>query len=229
VLTYLKEEVFAEGLTRNLQAFSRFIEAVSFSQACPLTLASLAPDVGVDAKTIASYLEVLEDLLLAERIPVFTKRAKRRMTSHPKFFLFDTGVFRAIRPRGPLDSEEELDGASLETLFYQHYRALGEFTQWEQSLSYWRTANQLEVDFVSYGPLGLFAFEIKRGSLVRDEDLKGLRAFLQDYPMAKAFVLYGGTRRYREGNIEMLGFEDGLRGLPELMGVARPSAVRPGH
>jgi predicted AAA+ superfamily ATPase len=220
VHTYLKEEVFAEGLTRNLQAFSRFIEVASFSQAQQVTMASIAQDVGVDSKMIASYMEVLEDLLLAVRLPVFRRRAKRRLASHPKFFLFDCGVFRAIRPKGPLDSEEERDGAALETLFLQHYRALGEFSGWDQELYYWRTSAEHEVDFVSYGPLGLFAFEIKRGSIAREEDLKALRLFKKDYPMAKAFLLYGGTEQYREDGIEILGYEDGIRRMPELIGVS---------
>src|SRR5690606_31465696 len=106
-----------------------------------------------------------------------TKRAKRRMAAHPKFFLFDTGVFRALRPKGPLDSSDELEGSSLETLFFHHHRALMEFIQTDQQLYYWRTAQKAEVDFVSYGERGIFAFEIKRSSVIRQEDLLALKLF----------------------------------------------------
>ena len=110
---YLRQEVLEEGRTRNLAAFSRFLENASFSQAAPLNVAEVARDVGVDRKTAATYFDLLEDLLIATRLPVFTKRAKRRMTAHPKFFLFDVGVYRAIRPAGPLDSPEQIDGPAL--------------------------------------------------------------------------------------------------------------------
>lgn len=219
IYTYLKEEVFAEGLTRNLEAFTRFLEFSSFSQAQPLTITTLASDVGVNAKLIASYLEILEDLLLAKQIPVFTKRAKRRLASHPKFFLFDTGVFRSLRPKGPLDSESEIDGSALETLFFQHYQVLGEVVQWDQQLYYWRTAQKAEVDFVSYGELGLFAFEVKRSSVLRQEELKALKLFKEDYPVAKCFFLYGGNEDRLFDQIHVMNFEKALQKLPELMGT----------
>jgi uncharacterized protein len=220
VFTYLKEEVYAESLVRNLGNFSRFLEVMSYSQAAPLSLAATGRDVGVDSKVIANYLEVLEDLLLAVRLPVFTRRAKRRMTAHPKFFFFDSGVFRALRPRGPLDVNAEIDGAALETLFFQHLRALGEFTEWDQTLYFWKTADKKEVDFVSYGSLGLFAFEIKRSTVIRDQDLDALRTFGQDYPMAKRFVCYGGERESVRDGISILNFEEALRRLPEIFGVS---------
>ncbi len=220
IYTYLKEEVFAEGLTRNLEAFARFLEFVSFSQAQPITMTTLASDVGVGAKLIASYIEILEDLLLAKLIPVFTKRAKRRMASHPKFFLFDSGVARALRPKGPLDSESELDGSALETLFYHHHRTLGEYVQWDQQLYYWRTALKAEIDFVSYGEAGLFAFEVKRSHTLRTEELEPLRQFKQDYPMAKCFFLYCGQEERLVDQIQIVNFEKALWSLPKWMGCS---------
>lgn len=215
--TYLREEVQAEGLVRNLSNYSHFLEVASFSQAEPLTMTRIASDVGVDSKVIASYFDVTEDLLLSYRVPVFSKRAKRRLTTHPKFFFFDSGVFRALRPKGPLDMDPELDGAALETLFFQHYRALVEFKQLDQKPFYWRTANKVEVDFVSYGEEGLFAFEIKRSALTRDEDLDGLRLFKQDYPVAKCFLLNLSHDDKIIDDIQILNFEKALWALPELL------------
>ncbi len=219
ISTYLREEVQAEGLIRNLSAYSHFLEVASFSQGQQLTMTRIAADVGVDAKVIASYFEVTEDLLLSYRLPVFSKRAKRRLVTHPKFFFFDAGVFRALRPKGPLDIESEFDGAALETLFFQHYRALGEFCQWDQKPFYWKTANKIEVDFVSYGEEGLFAFEIKKSAMTRDEDLNSLRIFKQDYPMAKCFLLNFSQDHFVRDNIQVMNFEKALWDLPKLMRI----------
>ena len=104
VSTYLREEVQQEGLARNLAAFSRFLEAASFSQGSVLNMAAVARDCSVRAKVVEDYFAILENLLIAVRLPVFTRRAKRRLVAHPKFYFFDAGVFRAIRPRGPLES-----------------------------------------------------------------------------------------------------------------------------
>ncbi|MEK7287600.1 MAG: AAA family ATPase, partial [Elusimicrobiota bacterium] len=127
VKTYLREEVQQEGLTRNLGAFSRCLEAASFSQACVLNISSVARDCHVERKVVEDYFSILEDLLLAVRIPVFSKKAKRRLITHQKFYFFDAGVFRAVRPRGPLDSPQDIDGPSLETLVLQEIRALNDY------------------------------------------------------------------------------------------------------
>lgn len=217
VQTYLREEVQQEGLTRNLAAFGRFLEAASFAQASELNISAVARDCHVERKVVEGYFGVLEDLLLAIRLPVFTRRAKRKLTSHGKFFFFDVGVFRALRPKGPLDSPEEIDGPALESLLFQEMRALNDYRELGYTLSHWRTQNHLEVDFVLYGERGLKAFEVKRASRLREDDLVGLRAFVEDYPSAEARLFYGGTRRYRDGPIEIIPFETGLREVESML------------
>src|SRR6185437_4065412 len=118
-----------------------------------------------------------EDLLVASRLSVFTKRAKRQLVAHPKFYFFDVGVFRTIRPQGPLDSPEEAEGPALETLVYQELSAINDYFDLGYELFYWRTSHQVEVDFILYGPKGLLAFEVKRGASVSLKDLNGLEAF----------------------------------------------------
>ena len=215
VKTYLREEVQQEGLTRSLGAFTRFLEAASFSQGSLLNVSRVASDCRVERKVVESYFTILEDLLLAVRLPAFSKRAKRRLTGHPKFYFFDAGVFRALRPRGPLDSPEEIDGAAFETLLLQEIRALDDYLGLGYGLHYWRTAGGAEVDFVLHGERGLHAIECKRASVLRGEDFRSLRLFLDDYPMAKAWLVYGGTRLQREGSIEAVPIAEFLRGLPE--------------
>src|SRR6185295_12796126 len=108
-----------EGLVRRFEGFARFLEAVSFSHAAVLNVSEVARECQVSRKTVEGYLEILEDPLLAFRVPVFTNRAQRGLTTHPKFFWFAAGVFVAMRPASPLDRPEEIGGAALEGLIAQ--------------------------------------------------------------------------------------------------------------
>jgi predicted AAA+ superfamily ATPase len=154
VSTYLREEIQQEGLTRNLDAFARFLEAASFSQGTVLNISSVARECSVHRKVVEQYFSILEDLLIAYQIPVFSRRAKRKLVAHPKFFLFDVGVYRYLRPKGPLDAEAEIDGPALETLVLQELLANNAYHGWNYKLHYWRTQTQEEVDFVLSGGSG---------------------------------------------------------------------------
>jgi uncharacterized protein len=167
----------------------------------------------VNRKTAEGYLGILEDLLLGFQLPVFTRRAKRALAGHPKFFFFDAGVFRANRPAGPLDSPADIDGAALEGMVAQHLRAWCDYTAGDHSLHYWQTRSQNEVDFVLYGIRGLHAFEVKNSRQVRPEDLRGLKAFGDDYPEAKRWLLYRGKERIARDGVLCFPIEDFLRNL----------------
>ena len=206
--TYLREEVQQEGFARNLSAFSRFLEAASFSQGGLLNMAAVARECAVSAKVVEDYFSILEDLLIAIRLPVFTKRVKRRLITHPKFYYFDTGVFQAIRPRGSLDAPEEIHGAALETLFLQEARAINDYKNLGYRLHYWRTATADEVDFVLYGERGLRAFEIKMAEKIRPDDFGALRRFREDFKEAKTCLLYLGHRRWHDRGVEIAPFVD---------------------
>jgi uncharacterized protein len=210
---YLDEEVRLEGWARNVGAFARFLEAVSFSHASVLNAANVAREAQVERKTVVSYIEVLEDLLLSFRLPVFTRRARRETVAHSKLFLFDAGVFRSLRPKGPLDRPEEIDGAALEGLVAQHLRAWLAYSGREASLFYWRTRSGVEVDFVVYGAAEFCAVEVKNTDRIRREDLRGLETFAGDYPKADVVMLYRGTRSERHGRIWVLPVETFLTGL----------------
>jgi len=210
---YVREEVQAEGLVRNIGAFSRFLEAVSFSHATVLNVSNLARECQVERKVADGYLDVLRDLLLAFTLPVFTRRARRRMTTHPKLYLIDAGLFRSLRPKGPLDRSEELTGAALEGLVAQHLRAWIAYANRDDSLSFWRTRAGNEVDFVLYGESGLFAIEVKSSATLHPRDFSGLRAFMQDYPVATPVLLYRGPRRIQERGVLCLPCGHFLRAL----------------
>lgn len=210
---YIREEVQLEGVIRRIGQFARFLEAISFSHAALLNVSAVARDCQVSRKTVEAYVEILEDLLLSFRLPVFTKRAKRHLVSHPKFYWFDAGVFTSIRPSGPLDRTEEIAGAALEGLVAQHLRAWADYSGKGSSLSFWRTKSGNEVDFIVYGASGFWAIEVKNAGTIRPRDLKGLRAFREDYPEAQPRLLYRGREALQRDGIRCLPVEDFLRSL----------------
>ena len=224
---YVREEVQAEGLVRNVSAFSRFLEAVSFSHAAVLNVSNLARECQVERKVAKGYVDVLRDLLLAFTLPVFTRRARRRMTTHPKLYLVDAGLFRSLRPTGPFDRPEELAGAALEGLVAQHLRAWIAYSNRDDTLSFWRTRAGNEVDFVLYGESGLFAIEVKGSATLHPRDFSGLRAFAEDYPIATPVLLYRGPRRIQERGVLCLPCEPFLRTLTPARSFSQVLAAVP--
>jgi uncharacterized protein len=210
---YLREEVQAEGLVRNIGNFARFLEAMTFSHASQLNTSQVARECQINRKTVEGFMEVLEDLLLGFRLQPFTKRAQRKLVEHPKFYYMDAGVFRSLRPKGPLDSPEEIGGACLEGLVAQHLRAWIAYSKGEKELYYWRTKAGLEVDFIIYGENTFLAIEVKRSKIVSSKDVRSLRAFQEDYPQAQACLLYGGKERIRISDILCMPCEEFLINL----------------
>src|SRR3990167_144822 len=216
VATYLREEVIQEGLVRNIGHFVRLMEVASFSQGAQLNLANIAREVGISRKIVEGYFSILEDLLIAVQIPCFTKRAQRQLSQHPKFYYFDVGVFQQLRPKGPLDTPEEMGGAAFETLFLQHLRAVIDYYRLPFDIYFWRTNTGLEVDFVLYGEGGLFAFELKSRTYIERKDFSALRAFQEDYPIAKCYLIYAGDHAEKQGDCMALPIRDALFQLPKL-------------
>ena len=158
-----------------------------------------------------------EDLLIAVRLPVFSRKAKRKLISQKKFYFFDAGVYRAIRPTGPLDSDAEMDGPALETLVLQELRAINDYLECGYNIYFWRTRNQLEIDFILYGPNGLLAIEIKRSRQVQYKETRALREFKKDYPPATCYVFYGGSAPLYIDDITALPIEYALKNLDRIL------------
>ena len=190
---YLQQEVKADGLVRRLDDFSRFLEVASFSHAQLLNVAEIARECVASRNTVESYLGILEDLLIATRIPVFRRRAKRAVVAHAKFYFFDCGVFGSLRPAGLLEARAEIEGAALEGLVLQHLRAWIGYANADCRIFFWRTRGGSEVDFVLYGGAGFHAIEVKSGRSLRLADLRGIKAFWRDYPEATPLLLYRGS------------------------------------
>lgn len=210
---YLREEVHAEGLVRQIGDFSRFLEVSSFSHASIWTTTDISRESSVKRATVDNYLQVLEDLLLAFTLPVFTRRAKRKLIAHPKFYFFDAGVYRILRPQGILDNTQEIEGLALEGLVAQHLRSWVLAQSQPHSLSFWRTQTQLEVDFIVYGPKGFWAIEVKRGPNLGPDDVRALTAFKEEYPEATCFFVIPGKRKESYRGFPVIPMEEFLLGI----------------
>ena len=186
---YLKEEVFDEGLTRNVAAFARFFDALAFSHGELLNFSSIARDCGVDSKTVREYFQILVDTLLGVFVEPFARRRSRAViTQAPKFYLFDVGVAghlaqrRIERAAGPEFGRALEHFVLMELLAYRSYREL------DFPIRFWRTKSGLECDFV-LGSDGAVGIEVKGTDNVQSRDLKGLSAYVQEHRPGMAIVV----------------------------------------
>ncbi len=185
---YLIEEIQAEGLVRNLPAFARFFDSLGFSQGTPVNFTNIARDCGVDAKTVKEYYQILIDTLLGYFVyPFHKKQHREQISGMPKFYLFDVGLAAYL---GKIRLEI-LKGAQAGVLF-EHYllmelMAYNKLSEINYSISYWRTKSGLEVDFI-LGDAEV-AIEAKISAQIDKRDLKGLVAFLEQFPSATAYLV----------------------------------------
>ena len=188
VRDYLKEEVFDEGLTRNIPAFSRFFDAVGYSHGELTNYANIARDCGVDAKTVKEYYQILVDTLLGTMIEPYSRRQDRQVISKAgKFYLFDVGVAGAIIQRRIPQEKGEQFGKAFEHFILMEILAHRSYRELDYDLNFWRTKSGLEVDFIL--GRGEVAIEVKGSSRIDSSDLRPLKAFIQEYRPAQAFVV----------------------------------------
>ncbi|HSA87524.1 MAG TPA: AAA family ATPase [Nitrospira sp.] len=177
---YLKEEVFAEGLTRNIPAFSRFFEAMGYSHGELTNYSNIARECGVDSKTVKEYYQILEDTLLGIMISPFKKRQSRQVIGQaPKFYLFDVGVAGALTHRQLTHERGESFGKAFEHLILMEIRAHRSLRELDYAINFWRTKSGLEVDFILGS--GEVAIEVKGTNRVDLRDLRPLMAFRDEY------------------------------------------------
>lgn len=207
---YLEEEIKIEGLIRHVEPFTRFLQAMSFSHGAILNVTNISRECHVKRTTVDSWISIIEDMLIGYQIPVFTNRAKRELSSQPKFYFFDQGVYRALRPHSIKDVGSEFDGQALEGLVCQHLQAWRDYTSEKHTIYFWRTRSGVEVDFIILGPLGFWAIEVKNGDKINPADLRSLVSFKEDYPEARPIFLYRGKERALIKDILCLPVEEFL-------------------
>ena len=209
---YLKEEIAQEAATRNLAAFSRFLEVAALSNSEIINYTNIASDCGVSSPTVRSYYEILEDTLIGHFIPAFRKRKKRRLIHAPKFIFFDVGIVGYLTRRGKVEPGSEVFGRAFEHFICLEVLAHSTYSELFYSIAYWRTASQFEVDLV----LGdhEVAIEIKATTQTRSRHLKGLRAFKEEYKAEKyILVSLDPSPRLTEDGILILPWEEFLERL----------------
>ena len=212
VQDYLKEEVFDDGLTRNIPAFSRFFEAMGYSHGELTNYANIARDCGVDAKTVKEYYQILVDTLLGTMIEPYKKRQDRNVIIRSgKFYLFDVGVTGAITHRQILKEKGEQFGKAIEHFILMEILAHRAYKELDHDVNFWRTKSGLEVDFIL--GQGEVAIEVKGTSRVDNTELRPLKAFIQEYRPARAYVVCNERAPRVHEDISILPWRDFLKRL----------------
>jgi predicted AAA+ superfamily ATPase len=206
---YLKEEVFAEGLARNIPAFSRFFDAMGYSHGELTNYANIARDCGVDAKTVKEYYQILIDTLLGTMIEPFKRRQERQViTKAGKFYLFDVGVAGAITQRHIPQERGEQFGKALEHFILMEILAHRAYRELGYDVNFWRVKSGLEVDFVL--GRGEVAIEVKGASRIENADLRPIKAFVEEYHPKKAFAVCNERRPRVHEDINIQPWRDFL-------------------
>ncbi|GAP72873.1 hypothetical protein SAMD00024442_49_6 [Candidatus Symbiothrix dinenymphae] len=177
--SYLRDEIATEAQVRDIPAFGRFLEVAALTNGEMVIYTNIATDAGVSVPTVKAYFQILEETLLGRYLPSFQKRPKRRVISAPKFYLFDVGIANSLLNRGKIEFGTELFGKAFEHFIYQEIYAHSRYSDINYPIYYWRTASQLEIDFV----LGdhEVAIEVKSTTQANPRHLRGLKAFSEEY------------------------------------------------
>jgi len=203
VRDYLKEEVFNEGLTRNIPAFSRFFDAMGYSHGELTNYSNIARECGVDSKTVKEYYQILIDTLLGRMVEPFKRRKNRQTISKAsKFYLFDVGVAGAITNREIHEEKGELFGKAFEHFILMQIAAQSSYSALDYEINFWRTKSGMEVDFIL--GKGEIAIEVKGSSRVDNRDLKSLSAFIEEYSPRNAFVVCNEKAKRVHGQITVI-------------------------
>lgn len=185
---YLKEEIFAEGIIRNIPAFARFFDAMAYSHGELVNYSNIARDCGVDSKTVREYYQILVDTLTGKLIEPFKLRQNRQVISKaPKFYLFDVGIAGAITKRHITEEKGEFFGKALEHFILMEIIAYNSYNELDFDINFWRTKSGLEVDFIL--GKGEIAIEIKGSDHIDKRDLYPIKAFREEFQKSKAFVI----------------------------------------
>jgi uncharacterized protein len=213
VSDYLKEEIAAEGIVRNLPSFADFLSSAALSDGEIVNFSTIARDCGVSSKTVKSYFEILEDTLLATFLPSYRKKLKRRTIQAPKFYFSDVGVVNFLSKRGHLESGSELFGKAFENWVYHELITYNAYSESYADISYWRLASGIEVDFV----IDDFsvAIEAKSTRKIKSDHLKGLRRLKEQIGVSnpRIIICLEPFRRMTDDGILILPYQEFINDL----------------
>ena len=208
--TYLKEEVQAEALTRNLEGFARFLSVCAEYAGRFLDLAKLAADAQIARQSAVRYFEVLEDCLIVQRLAPFAKSAHRRLVQHPRYYFFDPGVLNGLL--GNFKASPDRIGNLFEHLIFTQIAHSALALDKRINVSSYRTEHGAEVDFIVTSNGETLAIESKASRNVGRSDLRGFDSFAEYYGKPhRSMVFYLGAERRKMGRVEVLPWQEGLR------------------
>lgn len=206
VQDYLKEEVFNEGLVRNIPAFSRFFDCLGYSHGELTNYSNIARESGIDSKTVKEYYQILVDTLLGRMVEPFKRRQDRQVIIRtPKFYLFDVGVAGILTKRHLREEKGAEFGKAFEHFIFMELVAYNSYNELDFEINFWRTKSGLEVDFVLGG--GEVAIEVKGSRRLDERDLRPLIAFSEEYSPKKAVVVCNEREERRLGAIRIMPWQ----------------------
>ena len=206
--TYLQEEVVAEGATRNIPAFGRFLRVAALANATVVNFSNVAGDAQTPRSTIYEYFDVLRDTLVLVELPAWRRSVRRKPLASSKYYFFDAGVAAALQGRRPRPGTPEF-GLAFETWLLHELRSWIDYRSAED-LRYWRSTSGFEVDFI----LGDHtAIEVKCKTNVSPVDLKALRALAEEEKLRRYLCVCLEPRRRRAGSVDVLPYPEFLAAL----------------
>jgi predicted AAA+ superfamily ATPase len=209
--SYLRDEIQAEARIRNIHLFSRFLEVAAFSNGEMINFSNIAGECGISPPTVREYFQILEDTMTGRFLPSFQKKPKRRVIQAPKFYYFDPGIAGYLLKRGKIATGSESFGKAFEHFIYNEIFAHSHYSDLNYPISYWRTASQIEVDFI----LGEneVAVEVKGTNMVTPRNLKGLKSFSEEYKTKRSIIVSNDPYHRLAGNISILPWNIFLKKL----------------
>lgn len=215
---YLREEIQAEGLVRNLGGFARFLDVIAAQSGDLLNAEAIARDAGVAARTVREYCQILEDTLLAFRLEPWRRSPRARLVAHPRLYLFDTGVTNALAQRARAVPDATARGRLFEQWVILETWRQTDYHHPETRLFYWRTNHGAEVDLLleRHGRLRV-AVEIKSKRTIAGADIAGLRSFAEAHPDVPLVVVAPVPQPWRLGAIDVMPPLHFLAELPRWM------------
>jgi uncharacterized protein len=202
---YLSDEILAEARLRNASVFSHFLEKVAFSNGEMVNYSNIASDCGISAPTVREYFQILEDTLIGRFLPSFQKNPKRRVILAPKFYFFDVGLVNYLLKRGTISLGSESFGKAFEHFIFQEISAHSHYSGLSYPIYYWRTASQIEIDFV----LGdhEVAIEVKSTNNAQPRHVKGLNRFAEEYKVKKQVLITNDPIQRKMGEVMIMPWQ----------------------
>lgn len=213
VVTYLKEEVQSEALTRNIGGFARFLEVAAIHNAQVTNMSNIARDAQVARQTVQGYFDVLVDTLVGSWLHAWKLKRATKLVAHPKFYFFDAGVARALSGRVAYPPTSEEMGSILETYLLHEIRAFLSYTERPYPLFFFRTPDGVEIDLLFESAGGMIALEIKASRTWRGEFNKGFRRIQAELDSVRCIGVYTGDRRLQHDGVAVYPYGEFLEAM----------------